>query len=267
MSPYQVFASLLQQGIYLCSIRTMYRLLKEHNAVTDRRNQRRHPKHPKPQLTATQPNQVWNWDITKIPGPRRGERYSLYVVIDLFSRYVVGWTLEKQESAQHARRLMAFACSMQQIEKHQITIHADRGAPMTSSSLYELFEFMGITGSHSRPRVSDDNPFIESHFKTLKYNATYPRRFEGIDHARTYLDSFFSWYNNNHHHINLGLFTPSQVHNGDHVEIQVMRQAALDEAYNQHPERFVLGPPKAPSIPSEVAINPDIHPSIMNLPN
>jgi len=256
-SPYQVFASLLNLGIYLCSIRTMYRLLKREEAVAERRNQRRHPSHPKPQLVATAPNQVWTWDITKIPGPRKGVFYCLYVMLDLFSRYVVSWTLNVGESTGVAKTLINHAYATQGIEPGQITIHADRGSPMTSSGLYTLFETLGVKGSHSRPRVSNDNPYSESHFKTLKYHHTYPKRFETLQQAESYFDEFFSWYNHEHHHSGIGLFTPAQVHSGEYVAIQSVRQAAMDKAYAENAVRFVKGPPKAPSVPESAAINPE----------
>lgn len=257
LSPYQVHAILLERGQYLCSIRTMYRILKEHRAVRERRNQLRHPKHIKPQLEATRPNQVWTWDISKLPGPVRGVVFSLYVVLDLFSRYVVSWTVEERESTAAAKRLIAHAVETQAVDAEALTIHADRGAPMTSTGLYCLFESLGVTGSHSRPRISNDNPFSEAHFKTIKYHHRYPKRFESMAHAEDYFGSFFDWYNSKHHHLGLGLFTPAQIHDGSYRVVQQTRQAALDDAYHRHPERFVKGPPKAPAPPSSVAINPD----------
>lgn len=256
-SPYQVHATLLQRGEYLCSIRTMYRILQENGAVKERRAQRRHPKHAKPQLTAQGPNQVWTWDITKLPGPYKGIVYCLYVILDLFSRYVVSWTIEDSESTSAAKRLVQHAVDNQGVVPQQLVIHADRGAPMTSKGLYALFDNLGVTGSHSRPRVSNDNAFSESHFKTVKYHACYPKRFPSLENARRYFEDWFQWYNHEHHHLGLGLFTPAQAHHGSYKKIQLTRQSALDAAYAKHPERFVNGPPTAPTVPEIVAINPD----------
>lgn len=257
LSPYQVHATLLQRGTYLCSIRTMYRVLQENGAVKERRAQRRHPTYTKPQLITEAPNQIWTWDITKLPGPCKGVVFSLYVLLDLFSRYVVGWTIEAAESTTAAKRLVKHAVDNQGIDPNQLTIHADRGAPMTSKGLYALFDSLGVRGSHSRPRVSNDNPFSEAHFKTVKYHPLYPKRFAGLAEARAYFDHWFGWYNGRHHHISLGLFTPAQVHDGSYREIQATRQQALDQAYRLHPERFVNGPPRAPTVPLKVTINPD----------
>lgn len=255
LSPYQVHATLLQRGTYLCSIRTMYRILQENDAVQERRAQRRHPHHAKPQLIAMAPGQVWSWDITKLPGPCKGVVFCLYVLLDLFSRFVVSWTIEETESTATAKRLVRHAVKSQGVDTSKLTIHADRGAPMTSKGLYALFDSLNIRGSHSRPRVSNDNPFSEAHFKTAKYHSLFPKRFASLEMARQYFECWFNWYNHQHHHIGLALFTPLQVHDGSYRMIQVIRQQALDEAFRQHPERFVNGPPQAPTLPQLVSIN------------
>lgn len=266
LSPYQIHAKLLQRGQYLCSVRTMYRLLHENSATLERRQLRRHPDYPKPQLQAQAPNQIWTWDITKLPGPAKGLFYCLYVVLDLFSRYVVSWTVESSESTATAKRLLAHGLTTQNVGVDQVTLHADRGSPMTSHGLHAFMASLGVKGSHSRPRVSNDNPFSESHFKTVKYHRHYPKRFESLHQAQTYFQSFFAWYNHDHHHINLGFFTPCQVHTGAYKHLQVIRQAALDLAYSVHPERFVKGPPRTPQVPLLVAINPDPPPLTDHVP-
>ncbi|CAM2064220.1 integrase core domain-containing protein [Sulfidibacter corallicola] len=242
----------------------MYRILQETGAAKERRAQRRHPAYIKPQLIAEAPNQIWTWDISKLPGHCKGIIFCLYVLLDKFSRYVVGWTIEETESTTAAKRLVKHAVDHQGVDPDQLTIHADRGAPMTSKGPYALFDSLGVRGAHSRPRVSNDNPYSEAHFKTVKYHPLYPKRFTGLAEARHYFDRWFGWYNRQHHHINLGLFTPAQVHDGSYREIQATRQQALDEAYRQHPERFVKGPPRAPTVPRRVAINPDSHDEAAN---
>lgn len=265
LAPSQVFPKLLERGQYLCSIRTMYRILKENNAVKERRKQRRHPLYAKPSLTADGPNQVWTWDITKIPGPRKGVVYCLYVALDLYSRRVVAWTLAATETSAIAQRMFRHAVASQGIDATQLTIHADRGAPMTSHGLYALFECLGITGSHSRPRVSNDNAFSEAQFKTLKYRPKYPGRFESIQAAEAYFVDFFDRYNQDHHHTGIGLFTPDQVHSGEHLRIQNVRQAAMDQAFERNPERFVHGRPTPPQVPETVSINPETTTNVAGL--
>ena len=255
-APAAVYASLLEEGRYLCSQRTMYRLLHGAGEVRERRRQRRHPRAEPPRLVATAPNQVWTWDITRLAGPRRWETYPLYVVLDLFSRYVVAWMVATRESAGGAQRLIQAACRKQAIEPGQLTLHQDRGAPMTAKTFSQLLVDLEILASYSRPRTADDNPYSESQFKTVKYAPTYPGRFADPEQARTYLRSFFLWYNTQHRHSGLGLLTPEAVHQGRAEEFQAARQRILEDACTRHPERFVKGPPEAPKIPAEVWINP-----------
>ena len=255
-SPYEIYATLLDEGTYLCSIRTMYRILQVHAEVRERRDQLRHLHYHKPELLATAPNQLWSWDITKLRGPVTWCYYYLYVMIDVFSRYVVGWLLVEVESAELAQHLVSECCRKQNIEPRQLTIHSDRGAVMMAKSLAQLFSDLGIDPSHSRPYTPDDNPFSESQFKTMKYRPDYPDRFESYSQALTWCRTFFGWYNNDHHHTALGLLTPAMVHLGQTTEILAQRQAILDSAYAQHPERFVHGAPVPQTPPAEVWINP-----------
>ena len=254
-APAAVFAMLLEEGRYLCSIRTMYRLLKAAGEVIERRPHRRHPHQKPPRLVATAANQVWTWDITRRAGPRKWTTYALYVVLDLFSRYVVAWMVATRETANLARRLVWSACRKQGIEPGQLTLHQDRGGPMTAKTFSQLLVDLDILASYSRPRVSDDNPYSESHFKTLKYAPDYPGRFASTDTARDGCRSFFEWYNTQHRHSGLGLLTPEAVHHGLAHELQKARQGVLEQAYATRPERFVNGPPRAPEIPTEVWIN------------
>jgi len=254
-SPREVFACLLDQGRYLCSIRTMYRILADHQAVRERRNQRRHPVYTKPRHEARAPNRVWTWDITKIKGPNRGMVYSLYVILDLYSRYVVGWLLADRESEHLAAKLIQHAVRTQNIVQQQLTLHADRGAPMTSKTVAQLMVDLGMKQSHSRPRVSNDNPYSEAQFKTLKYRPDFPKRFDSFEHAKTHLKRFFQWYNHEHHHEGIGLFTPADIHTGRHLKRFAQRQKTLNDAYQANPERFVNGPPKHPEVPDVVWIN------------
>lgn len=255
-APAAVYASLLEDGRYLCSVRTMYRLLHGAGQVRERRRQRRHPRAEPPRLVATAPNQVWTWDITRLAGPHRGATYPLYVVLDLFSRYVVAWMVATRESAGRARRLVQVACHRQGIAPGQLTLHQDRGAPMTAKSFSQLLLDLDIRASYSRPRTADDNPYSESQFKTVKYARSYPGRFADPDQARTYFRSFFRWYNIQHRHSGLGLLTPEAVYQGRAGPLQAERQRVLEDAYARHPERFVKGPPQAPELPAEVWINP-----------
>ena len=254
-APAAVYAILLEEGRYLCSIRTMYRLLQAAGEVRERRRHRRHPHQEPPRLVATAPNQVWTWDITRLAGPRKWVTYPLYVVLDLFSRYVVAWMVATRESASRAKRLIRNACQKQGIEPNQLTLHQDRGAPMTAKTFSQLLVDLDILASYSRPRVSDDNPYSESNFKTLKYAPAYPGRFCGPEVARTYFQEFFPWYNTQHRHSGLGLLTPDAVHHGRANDIQAARQLVLDDAYAMRPERFVHGPPQAPPVPTYVWIN------------
>ena len=250
-APASIYATLLEEGTYVCSIRTMYRLLKEHDEVRERRAQRRHPRREPPQLSATGPNQVWTWDITRLAGPKKWTTYPLYVVLDMFSRYVVAWMVAERESANLAKRLIREACKKERITG-QLTLHQDRGAPMTFS---QLLMDLDVLASYSRPRTSNDNPYSESHFKTVKYAPNYPGRFDGVRDARKYFGIFFPRYNTEHRHSGLGLLTPETVHTGRAEEVQDRRQRVLDEIYARHPERFVRGRPTPPSMPKQVWIN------------
>ena len=255
-APAAVYAKLLEEDrYYLCSIRTMYRVLKAAGEVSERRRQRRHPHREPPQLVATAPNQVWTWDITRLPGPRKWTTYPLYVVLDLFSRYVVAWMVAWRESAALAKRLVQGACQKQGIQPGQLTLHQDRGAPMTAKTFSQLLVDLDILASYSRPRVSDDNPYSESHFKTVKYAPIYPGRFSKPEVAKAYFRVFFPWYNTQHRHSGLGLLTPEDVHYDRAESLQEERQRVLDQAYVKHPERFINGPPRAPKVPTEVWIN------------
>lgn len=254
-APAEVYAALLDEDRYFCSIRTMYRLLEAEGEVRERRDQLRHPRYQKPELLATAPNQVWSWDITKLLGPAKWNYFYLYVILDVFSRYVVGWLLAERESADLARRLIRDTCEKQRVAADQLTIHADRGPAMRSQSVAQLLASLGVVKSHSRPHVSNDNPFSESQFKTLKYRPDFPARFAsqkaGLDHCR----QFFPWYNDEHHHWGLGLLTPSDVHHGRAAAILVRRQQTLSAAYAAHPERFVRKPPIPLAPPTAVGIN------------
>jgi putative transposase len=255
-SPAQVYASLLDHGQYHCSIRTMYRLLDAQGENRERRDQLIHPLYRKPELLATGPNQLWSWDITKLRGPVKWSFYYLYVILDVFSRYVTGWMIAYRETAGLAKQLIEHSCLKQKITPGQLTIHADRGSSMTSKSLALLLGDLGVVKTHSRPHVSDDNPFSEAHFKTLKYRPNYPDRFGSIQDARLFCQQFFSWYNDQHHHSGLNLLTPANVHSGQAAQLISKRQAVLDLAYQSHPERFVRRPPLHPSLPNAVWINP-----------
>jgi putative transposase len=255
-SPRQVYATLLDEGIYHCSISTMYRVLHEHDEVHERRNQLQHPVYARPELLATDPNQLWSWDITKLRGPTKWVYFYLYVILDVFSRYVVGWLLAEYESAVLAEQLIAESCLKQQIDPDQLTLHADRGPSMRSKTVAQLLADLGITKTHSRPYTASDNPFSESQFKTMKYRPGYPDRFGSAADARAWARAFFNWYNNEHRHSSLGLMTPAMVHHGRAAEVATQRQAVLRAAYEQHPERFVKGLPVPPQLPEAVWINP-----------
>jgi putative transposase len=255
-TPAEVYASLLDSSRYLCSIRTMYRILEENGEVRERRDQLRHPSYQKPELLATGPNQVWSWDITKLLGPVKWTYFYLYVILDIFSRYVVGWMVARRESASLGARLLEETIEKQGIPAGQLAVHSDRGPSMSSKSVALLLADLGVTKTHSRPHVCDDNPFSEAQFKTLKYRPEFPKRFGSLEDARAFCQSFFPWYNWEHHHTALGLLTPGVVHCGKAEEVIKRRQRVLEVAYRAHPERFVRREPVPPQIPREVWINP-----------
>lgn len=255
-APAEVFATLLDEGTYLCSLRTMYRILEDSGEVRERRDQLRHPNYQKPQLLATAPNQVWSWEITKLLGPVKWTYFYLYVILDIFSRYVVGWMVAERESAELAKRLIAETCRKQDIAPDQLTIHADRGTSMTSKPVALLLADLGVTKTHSRPHVSDDNPFSESQFKTLKYRPEFPDRFGSIQDARSFCQVFFPWYNAEHHHTGIGLLTPEVLHYGRADQVIAQRQVVLSRAYQRNPDRFVRAHPQPPAKPTAVWINP-----------
>ncbi len=257
-SPREVYGTLLDEGVFLCSISTLYRILRANHEVRERRNQKRHPAYAKPELLATAPNQVWTWDITKLRGPVTHTCYYLYTILDIFSRYVVGYLIADREQATLAHHLVAETCAKQGIEPDQLILHADRGSAMTSKTLALLLADLGVGKSHSRPYTSNDNPYSESQFKTMKYRPDYPARFGCLADARTWAYTFFNWYNTEHHHTGLGLMTPTTVHYGLAEERHVKRQGVLLAAYAQHPERFVKGEPVPPSLPQAVWINPPV---------
>ena len=254
-APTEVYATLLDEGTYHCSVRTMYRILAEAGEVRERRNQARHPKYQAPELLATAPNQVWSWDITKLRGPVKWAYYYLYVILDIFSRFVVGWMIAYRESAALAKRLIAETCEKENIQPGQLTIHADRGSSMKSKTVAFLLANLGVTKSHSRPYVSDDNPYSESQFKTLKYRPDFPARFGSIQDARSFCREFFPWYNREHRHSGIGLMTPAMVHYGKAEQVSNQRQVVLASAFDNHPERFVRGMPMPPSLPEAAWIN------------
>jgi len=258
LSPTEVYATLLDDGRYLCSERTLYRVLAEAQEVRERRDQLRHPPYAAPQLLATRPNELYSWDITKLLGPAKWTYYYLYVLLDVFSRYVVGWLLAQQESARLAEQLIAESCERQGIAPGQLTVHADRGPSMTSKPVALLLADLGITKTHSRPHVSNDNPFSESQFKTMKYRPDFPDRFGSLEHGRSFCTDFFPWYNTEHHHVGLGLFTPHDVHFGLAEAKREQRARVLAEAFSRHPERFPNGPPQPKTVPTAVWINPPV---------
>ena len=254
-APAEVYATLLDEGTRLCSISTMYRLLEANGLVRERRDQLRHPAYAKPELLATGPNQLWSWDITKLKGPAKWTLFHLYVILDVFSRYVVGWMVADRESAALAKRLLAETIGKEEVDSRQLIVHADRGTSMRSRQVAQLLADLGVTKTHSRPHVSDDNPFSESQFKTMKYRPEFPERFGSIEDARSFLRTFFHWYNQEHRHHGIALLTPAQVHQGRAAAVLAERQRALDAAYLAHPERFPRRP-SVPTLPREVWINP-----------
>lgn len=254
-APAQVYADLLDEDTYLCSIRTMYRILADEGEVRERRNQLRHPRYVKPELLATAPNQVWSWDITKLKGPVKWSYFYLYVAMDIFSRYVVAWMVARRETAALGQDLIQAACERQGVEAGQLTVHADRGSPMVAKSTALLYADLGIGKSHSRPHVSNDNPYSEAGFKTLKYRPEMPERFGSPQDARCHVRPLMNWYNHDHKHSSLALLSPADVHYGRADDIIAARQHVLDRAHASHPERFVRGKPRHPATPIEVWIN------------
>lgn len=247
--------NLLDEGRYLGSISTFYRLLRRAGEVRERRAQATHPATVKPELVANTPNQVWSWDITKLRGPVKWTWYYLYVILDIYSRYAVGWMVASRESAALAEVLIRQTCTKQAIGCDQLTIHADRGSSMTSKPVAFLLADLGITQSHSRPHVSDDNPFSESQFKTLKYRPDFPDRFSSIEATRVHCQAFFPWYNDEHRHTGLALHTPADVHYGTAAITREKRAGVLDSAYAAHPQRFVRKPPEPPTLQPKTWIN------------
>jgi putative transposase len=254
-APAEVYATLLDEKRYLCSERTMYRVLAENSEVRERRNQLRHPSYAAPELLATGPNQLWSWDITKLHGPTKWTYFYLYVIIDVFSRYAVAWMVAHRETAALAQRLIEETCERQKIVPGRLTIHADRGTSMTSKPVALLLSDLGVTKSHSRPHVSNDNPYSEAQFKTLKYRPDFPNRFGCLEDARAHGADFFAWYNDEHHHSGLGLLTPYQVHHGLGEAQVAQRAATLAAAFKATPERFPRGAPRPPPLPTEAWIN------------
>ncbi len=257
-APRPVYAALLGEGRYLCSVRSMYRILESCGEVRERRNQRRHPNYVKPQLIATGPNEVWSWDITKLLGPEKWTYYHLYVILDIFSRYVTGWMVAPREASDLARSLIRESCEKQRVEPDQLTIHSIRGTSMTSKSVAMLLADLGVAKSHSRPHVCEDNPFSEAQLKTLKYRPQFPKRFGSLEDARSFCRSFLSWYNKEHYHSGIGLLTPESVHYEFAQDVVVQRQLVLEEAYRTNPARFVRGKPQPPALPGAVWINPPL---------
>ena len=254
-SPAAVYATLLDEGEYLCSIRSMYRLLQRRGESRERRDQLTHPPYKKPELLATAPNQLWSWDITKLLGPVKWTYFYLYVILDVFSRYVTGWMVALRESAELAKRLIAESCQKQRIQPGQLTLHADRGTSMSSKHVAFLLADLGVTKTHSRPHVSNDNPYSESQFRTLKYRPEFPDRFGCIQDSRAFCQGFVRWYNEEHRHSGLGLLTPAMVHYDQTDLVLKQRQQVLNAAYQLHPERFVRNAPTPPAVPTEAWIN------------
>jgi len=255
LAPREVYASLLDEGTYLCSWRGMYRILAENHELRERRDQLRHPVWVKPQLVASGPNQLWSWDITRLLSLVVGTFYYLYVILDVYSRYVVGWLLAEQESSELAQQLISATCAKQGIRREQLTLHADHGGPMIAHSLEQLLSDLGVSKTHSRPHVSNDNPYSEAQFKTLKYRPDFPERFGSLPDSRAWVGAFLGWYNYEHHHSGLGLLTPASVHYGQAPAVLAARQDVLSLAYATHPERFVKRPPAPEMLPAEVWIN------------
>jgi putative transposase len=259
-APASVYATLLDEGTYLCSPSTMYRLLRQRGETGDRRRHATHPARVKPELLASGPNQCWSWDITKLAGPAKWTWFYLYVILDIYSRYVVGWMVAHREAASLAERLLADTITAQGINAGRLAVHADRGTSMTSKPVAMLLADLGVTRSHSRPHVPDDNPYSESQFKTLKHHPSFPDRFGCIQDARAFCQGFFGWYNHEHRHSGIALLTPADVHHGRASQVITARAAVLDGAYAAHPERFVSKPPEPPRLPEAVWINKPVDP-------
>jgi transposase InsO family protein len=255
-APATVYATLLDEGHYHGSVRTMYRLLAGQNQVGDRRRQRRHPVYTKPELLAVRPNEVWSWDISKLKGPVKWTCFHLYVILDIFSRYVVGWMIAYRETAELAEQLIADTIDKQNIAPGTLTLHADRGTSMRSKSVAQLLVDLDVTKTHSRPHVSDDNPYSEAQFKTLKYRPDFPARFGSIEDARAHCQEFFRWYNTEHRHSGIALMPPDTVHYGRSTALTAQRGVTLDAAFAAHPARFKGIAPRPTSVPLAVWINP-----------
>jgi putative transposase len=258
-APPQVYATLLDRGVYLCSISTMYRLLRENREVRERRDLIRHPIYTKPELLATSPRQVLSWDITELRGPVKGSYFHLYVMIDIFSRFIVGWMLANRQNAKLASRFISEVMQREGIAPGTTVLHADRGGPMVAKTTINLLDALGIEPSHSRPHVSDDNPFSEAHFKTFKYHPSFPERFYTPEEAQAFCGTFFNWYNTEHRHSGIALLTPAMVHYGEANKVTAARAVTLTSAHARTPERFVNGSPKPPTLPSSVWINQPPH--------
>jgi putative transposase len=255
LAPAEVWAILLDEGTYLGSLSTFHRLLRQAGESRERRAQAAHPAAVKPELAAAGPGQVWSWDITKLHGPAKWTYYYLYVIPGIYSRYAVGWMVATRESAVLAEKLIAATAAKQGTGRGQLTLHADRGSSMTSKPAAFLLADLGVTQSHSRPHVSNDNPYSEAQFKTLKYRPDFPARFGSIEAARAHCQEFFHWYNTCHRHSGLGLHTPADIHHGTAPAVQARRARVLTAAYHQHPERFVRKPPTPPELPATSWIN------------
>ncbi len=255
-APAEVVATLMDEKKYLCSARSMYRILASEDEVRERRNQLRHPNYEKPELLATGPNQVWSWDITKLKGPAKWTYFYLYVMLDIFSRYAVGWMVAQRENAVLAKRFIRETCDKEGIKQEQLTIHSDRGSPMKAKTTGQLLADLGVTKSHSRPHVSNDNPFSESLFKTFKYRPGFPKRLGCQQDALSWSRKFFAWYNQHYRHSGIAMMTPEMVHRGQAVAVLDKRHEVALAAYNAHPERFVNGPPQPVATPHAVWINP-----------
>ena len=256
LAPAEVHAILLDEGTYLCSVATMYRLLRvRHGGVRERRRHAVHPPRVKPELLAEAPNQCWSWDITKLHGPEKWTYFYLYSIIDIYSRYTVGWLVATKESAELAERLLGETIAKQQVSRDELTIHADRGSSMASKPVAFLLADLGVTKSHSRPHCSNDNPYSEAQFKTLKYRPDFPATFGSIEDARAFCATFYRWYNQEHRHSGIGMHTPFDVHHGHAEAVRDARATVLTAAYDQHPERFVRKRPEPPQLPAVAWIN------------
>ena len=256
VSPEETYATLLDEGTYLCSTRTMYRILEaKHGGVRERRAQLTHPAYAKPELLAERPNELWSWDVSKLKGPAKWTWFYLYVILDVFSRYVVGWAVQYRENGQLAKALIEQATDQQKITPKVLTLHADRGAPQRAKPVAFLLADLGITKTHSRPYTSSDNPYSESNFKTLKYRPEFPERFDDIEHARAHCRQFFHWYNQAHRHSGIGLMAPAAVHHGQAPALHAARARVLQAAFARNPERFVRKPPVPPELPTAAWIN------------